>query len=52
MRKTFESSQSDPVLIHPYKTTYFYFASKDKSTAGAILPLAKYGWLKAKQFQL
>ena len=30
---------------------YFYFASWGKTTTGAILPLAKYDWLKAKYFQ-
>jgi len=36
IRKIFENHQSDPVLIHPCKTMYFYFASWSKSTTGAI----------------
>jgi len=30
---------------------YFYFTSWGKRTTRAILPLAKYDWLKAKHFQ-
>ena len=49
--KIFNNQQSDPVLIRQCKFIHFSFASWDKRTAGAILPLAKYDWLKAKQFQ-
>ena len=48
IRKIFENHQSDPVLIHQGKIVYFYFASWGKGTTRAILPLAKYDWLKAK----
>ena len=51
IRKIFENHQSDPVLIRPCKIMHFYFASWSKSTTGAILPLAKYDWLKTKKFQ-
>ena len=51
IRKLFENHQSDPVLIRQFKIINFYFASWGKRTAGAILPLAKYDWLKAKWFQ-
>jgi len=46
--KIFENHQSNPVLIRQGKIMYFYFASWGKRTTGAILPLAKYDWLKAK----
>jgi len=48
IRKIFENHQSDPVLILPCKIMYFYFASRGKSTTGAISPSAKCDWLKAK----
>jgi len=48
IRKVVENRQSDPVMICQYKILYFYFASSGKRTTGAILPLAKYDWLKAK----
>jgi len=48
IRKIFENHQSDPVLIRPCKIMNFYFASWGKSTTEAILPSAKYDWLKAK----
>jgi len=48
IHKIFENRQSDPVLIRRCKIMYFYFVSWGKSTTGAILPLAKYDWLKAK----
>jgi len=48
IRKIFENHQSDPVLIRQFKIMYFCFASWGKGTTGAILPLAKYNWLKAK----
>jgi len=44
----FENHMSNPVLIRQHKIMYFYFASWDKRTTGAILPLAKYDWLEAK----
>ena len=49
--KIFENHQSDQVFICQCKTMYFYFASWGKKTIGAILPSAKYDWLKAKYFQ-
>ena len=48
IRKIFENHQSNPVLIRQCKIMYFDFASWGKRTTGAILPLAKYDWLKAK----
>jgi len=48
IRKIFENHQSDSVLIRQCKIMYFHFASWGKRTTGAILPLAKYDWLKAK----
>ena len=51
IRKIFESHQSDPVLICQCKIIHFSFASCGKRTAGAILSLAKYDWLRAKYFQ-
>ena len=51
IRKIFENHQSDQVFICQCKTMYFYFASWGKKTIGAILPSAKYDWLKAKYFQ-
>jgi len=48
IRKILENHQSDPVLIRQCKTINFSFASWDKRTARAILPLAYYDWLKAK----
>jgi len=44
----FENHQSDPVLIRQCKIIHFSFASWGKRTTGAILPLAKYDWLKTK----
>jgi len=44
----FENHQSVPVLIRQGKIMYFYFPSWGKRITGAILPLAKYDWLKAK----
>jgi len=49
--KIFENHQSDPVLIRKFKIMYFCFASLGKRITGAVLPLAKYNWLKAKLFQ-
>jgi len=51
IRKIFENLQSDTVLIRQCKIRYFYFVSWGKRTTGAILPLLKYDWLKAKKFQ-
>ena len=48
IRKIFENNQSDPVLIRQCKIMYFDFVSWSKRTTGAISPLAKYDWLKAK----
>jgi len=48
IRKIFENHQFDPVLLRQYKIMYFCFASWGKKTAGSILPLAIYDWLKAK----
>ena len=42
--------ESDPVLIRQCKIMYLYFATWGKRTTEAILPLAKYDWLKAKYF--
>ena len=51
IRKIFENRQSDPVLIRQCKIIYFYFVSWGKRTTVAVLPSAKYYWLKAKYFQ-
>ena len=48
IRKIIENHQSDPVLIRPCRIMNFYFASWGKSNSEAILPSAKYDWLKAK----
>ena len=41
--KIFKNYQSNPALIRPCKTIYF-FVSSYKNTTGAILPLDKHDW--------